>query len=170
MWGLNMNKGTIVAAVLLSTVASASASSTGDWPGVVKVQASYNDPTYTPARLGIELMIDVVYDKPGRAGKAWGTLSIMTVKDTAHSIAPATRYYHAICVGKFSGDKWSVAAEEVKSVGTAFPHYVTFEFNTNGSGWRSWGTTSTLAAAKATCDKQSGVYPAVFDHGYFNAY
>jgi hypothetical protein len=53
--------------------------------------------------------------------------------------------------------------------GITYPQFVTFEFDTNGTAFRTFGTT-TAAAAKATCNSQSGDYPGVFDHGYFTAF
>lgn len=157
---VNMRKFIIASAVVLFTMGTAGA--TDDWNGVVKAQAAYD----TPGQPQLNVTVDVVYDKPGRTSKAWGTLSYLHPA-LASAGAPKLRIYaHALCVGTFnSGNQASVAGKIVQALGAAAPDYIVFEFDVLNKKIRAI-TKTTEAAARASCAVQTGVFPGVFNHGY----
>ena len=136
-----------------------------DWAGAVKVLASYDNPDPTLAEVNVT--VDVVYDTPGSKGLAWGTMSYQ--RRAQAGVPQLELYYHALCVGRWnSGNNYSVAGVLVKAVGTGpATNYMTFEFDVGGKKWRTFGSAgATEADARATCDKQSGLFPGTFNHGY----
>ena len=88
---------TLGTAVIVILALSAGAAGANDWTRVVKAQAAYDNKS--PNQPQLNLTVDVVYDKPGRTGKAWGTMSYMR---PAEGAVPTARIYaHALCVGYF---------------------------------------------------------------------
>jgi hypothetical protein len=155
-----MRRFIIATAAVLFTIGTAGA--TDDWNGVLKAQAAYD----TANQPQLNITVDVVYDKPGRASRAWGTLSYMHPAQ-AISSAPKLRIYaHPLCVGVFnSGNNASVAGQIVQALGAATPDYIVFEFDVLNKRIRTV-TKTTEAAARAMCVQQSGIFPGVFNHGY----
>jgi hypothetical protein len=146
---------------LVAIFSVSGAASADDWSGSVKAQAAYLDGT----GVQVDIAIDVLFDQTGPQGLAWGTMTYM--RGDSANYTKLTAYYHAVCVGKFSGgDKLSVAAVLVKKIGTqAVPLYMTYEFDLVNKKWRT-NATATLSAAQDTCKQQSGLFPGTFDHGF----
>lgn len=70
-----MRRAIIASIAILSAMGTAGA--VDDWDGVVKVQSAYGNQTGTNTPQ-INIAVDVVYDKTGQRGNAWGTLSYGT--------------------------------------------------------------------------------------------
>jgi hypothetical protein len=155
-----MRKIMIASTAILSFCGVASA---GDWSGTVKVLAAYD---YTQDSTAPELNItaDVVYDRYGPQGAAWGTISYQRRAQGIY--VQESIYANALCVGKFNGgNNYSIAASVVKVVGNPTPKYITFEFDVANKLWTDVQT-NTEADARDTCKKQSSTTHSAFNHGY----
>jgi hypothetical protein len=134
------------------TMASADAL-TLDWTGSVKAEGGYK----SGGGVSFGVALDVVYERPGAAGQAWGT---MRYGRDAERI-----YAHAGCVGTFNnGEQAVVAGPTVKYIGGASP-WIIFEFDLPQQRIRVFGAPSEQDG-RAFCDKASGQFPGALEFGY----
>lgn len=124
-----------------------------DWEGSVKIEAGYKSGGGVP----FDVALDVVYDRPGSAGLAWGTLR--------YGRSAERIYAHPICVGVFNqGQEVVVSGTVVKHFGGS-AKWMTWEFEVGKKLIRVFPTSSENEA-RAYCEKPSGGYSGVFDYGY----
>jgi hypothetical protein len=163
----SMLRNSIFAAAALLLLTAGTASADGDFFGSVKLDATYNYPNF-PDYNNMNISADVLYDKSGSHGKAWGTFSYFRPGDA--NLAPYTVYANVTCVGKPPGNKFTIAGPIVKQSGTLYApgSYIVFEFDVGGAQVHGYPVAN-LAAAKAACDTPLGVYSGVFLQGYFVA-
>lgn len=156
-----MRSSVLAVAALFFTMGTANA--VDDWNGVVNIKATY---TISPTYFSYDL--DVVYDKLGWLGKAWGKISLSR-NDSAVQGAKINYYAHPICVNSFSsGNRYTVVGRVSKVVGGTPAQntpFVTIEIDVLNKKIRSAGL-NTLAEARASCNTQSGSFPAAFYQGY----
>ncbi len=159
--GDNEMRSLVIAAVALALTTGAAGAN--DFTRVVKAEAAYINKTVGHPHLN--LTVDVVYDKPGRTGKAWGTMSYLR---PAKGAIPTSRIYaNATCVGYFnSGNNISVVGEIARSAGAAASGWLVYEFDVLNQELRAI-TKPTLADARAACAAQSGTFQNTFNHGFF---
>jgi hypothetical protein len=150
----------IASAIILLTISAAGAA-TDDYSGVIKVQAAYGTQT-TVGTPQIDINVDVTYDI---RGDGWGTLSYG--RPATSSLAASRVYAHALCVGKFSsaGNVVVVTGRVAKSLGVAFPAFLSFEFDLTNKRIRARGL-ATEALARANCKTPTGVFPSAFTFGF----